>query len=73
MLPGRTPMYDFPADVAVEIRQRYLDSNAGARDANYTAATDNVYMVTWDDLGGSKWQQPPKSCSLCSKSGKKPY
>jgi len=40
-------------------------TNAGHRDAEFTAK--EVYNVLWDDILGSKWPKPGKTCKLFSR------
>ena len=40
---------------------------------DYYENKPGVYKVSWLDIAECKWPQPPKSCDVCKRHGKKPY
>lgn len=66
------PTYVYPREIRQEVRQRFPDDRAGAKDDEYDEKEDK-YVVTWDDTRQAKWPKPPKSCQVCQPSRGKPY
>jgi hypothetical protein len=69
---GKTPTYVFPIEVRAEVRERFPDPAAGAKDEQYELKPD-VYKVSYEELKKIKRPPVPKGCSQCQKKKGSPY
>lgn len=69
---GKPPTFIFPMEIRQEIRSRFSDGVAGSQDYEFQQHED-TFSVTWEQLRGTKWPNPPKTCRVCNTVRVKPY